>query len=87
MTDIYIPQDKDGKALAWPDPDGSDWYIDAWNGIYTNRDELLREIPHWIAKEEDRVLAYGEAAKSADEAPWSPLDDAETDWDGSQPLT
>jgi hypothetical protein len=55
-----FPVDGAGNPLCWPDPEQPDWYVDAWNGIYPSREFALRETQYWTAKEEDRILSFGE---------------------------
>jgi hypothetical protein len=68
MTEIRtLPTDAGGNPLAWPDPTTPGGYVDAWNGLYVNRTDLLNEVPHWTATEATRVLAFGEPARSIDD--------------------
>ena len=61
-----FPTDREGKPLAWPDPDQPDWYVDAWNGIYESRDFALAESRFWTRDESERTLEYGEPPKEGD---------------------
>jgi hypothetical protein len=64
-----IPLDSAGAPLAWPDPADPDsgWHIDAWNGVYESRQDVIDEARYWTAEESTRVLAYGEEMIAEDE--------------------
>jgi len=55
------------KDYVWPDPDGGDFWIDAWNGFYLTEAEARFDCVEAVAENRPWLIPYGSRLQNIDE--------------------